>query len=40
MTRALPDSLRGIAVTPGDNDYTRVRSTYMRAGAPTRGRSG
>ena len=31
---ALPDSLRGTAVEPGDVDYRSVRSTYTRGGAP------
>jgi alkanesulfonate monooxygenase SsuD/methylene tetrahydromethanopterin reductase-like flavin-dependent oxidoreductase (luciferase family)/FAD/FMN-containing dehydrogenase len=30
----LPASLAGTAVEPGDSGYTRVRSTYMRGGAP------
>jgi alkanesulfonate monooxygenase SsuD/methylene tetrahydromethanopterin reductase-like flavin-dependent oxidoreductase (luciferase family)/FAD/FMN-containing dehydrogenase len=30
----LPPTLRGKAVAPGDRDYARVRSTYMRTGAP------
>jgi FAD/FMN-containing dehydrogenase len=31
---ALPESLAGTAVEPGDNGYHRVRSTYIRAGSP------
>jgi FAD/FMN-containing dehydrogenase len=30
----LPASLAGAAVEPGDSGYSRVRSTYMRGGAP------
>jgi len=30
----LPASLAGTAVEPGDSGYARVRSTYMRGGAP------
>lgn len=30
----VPASLAGTAVEPGDLDYARVRSTYMRGGAP------
>ncbi|AGL14255.1 LLM class flavin-dependent oxidoreductase [Actinoplanes sp. N902-109] len=30
----LPPSLAGHAVEPGDLDYARVRSTYLRGGAP------
>jgi FAD/FMN-containing dehydrogenase len=30
----LPASLAGTAVEPGDSGYSRVRSTYMRGGAP------
>ncbi|GAA4594608.1 alkanesulfonate monooxygenase SsuD/methylene tetrahydromethanopterin reductase-like flavin-dependent oxidoreductase (luciferase family) [Actinoplanes octamycinicus] len=30
----LPDSLAAVAIEPGDFGYGRVRSTYMRAGAP------
>ncbi|WP_436534976.1 LLM class flavin-dependent oxidoreductase [Actinoplanes sp. HUAS TT8] len=31
---SVPASLAGTAVEPGDLDYARVRSTYMRGGAP------
>jgi hypothetical protein len=31
---AVPGSLRGTAVEPGDAGYARVRSTYMRGGSP------
>jgi alkanesulfonate monooxygenase SsuD/methylene tetrahydromethanopterin reductase-like flavin-dependent oxidoreductase (luciferase family) len=31
---ALPPSLRDTAVEPGDREYARVRSTYMRGGSP------
>jgi alkanesulfonate monooxygenase SsuD/methylene tetrahydromethanopterin reductase-like flavin-dependent oxidoreductase (luciferase family)/FAD/FMN-containing dehydrogenase len=31
---ALPPSLRSAAVEPGDREYARVRSTYMRSGSP------
>ncbi|MCS0499740.1 LLM class flavin-dependent oxidoreductase [Protaetiibacter mangrovi] len=31
---ALPDSLAANAVEPGDREYRRVRSTYMRGGSP------
>jgi FAD/FMN-containing dehydrogenase len=31
---AVPASLAGTAVEPGDLDYARVRSTYMRGGSP------
>ncbi|MDI6104041.1 LLM class flavin-dependent oxidoreductase [Actinoplanes sp. NEAU-A12] len=31
---AIPASLAGTAVEPGDLDYARVRSTYMRGGSP------
>jgi alkanesulfonate monooxygenase SsuD/methylene tetrahydromethanopterin reductase-like flavin-dependent oxidoreductase (luciferase family) len=31
---ALPESLARRAVEPGDRDYAKVRSTYIRAGAP------
>ena len=31
---ALPASLQAKAVEPGDRDYRRVRSTYMRSGSP------
>ena len=30
----LPPSLRADAVEPGDREYSRVRSTYMRSGSP------
>jgi alkanesulfonate monooxygenase SsuD/methylene tetrahydromethanopterin reductase-like flavin-dependent oxidoreductase (luciferase family)/FAD/FMN-containing dehydrogenase len=30
----IPESLAASAVEPGDRDYARVRSTYMRGGAP------
>lgn len=30
----LPASLAGAAIEPGDSGYARVRSTYMRGGAP------
>jgi FAD/FMN-containing dehydrogenase len=30
----IPASLAGLAVEPGDNDYARVKSTYMRGGSP------
>jgi FAD/FMN-containing dehydrogenase len=30
----IPESLRARAVEPGDSGYSRVRSTYMRGGAP------
>ncbi|GIF08356.1 LLM class flavin-dependent oxidoreductase [Actinoplanes siamensis] len=30
----LPDSLASVAIEPGDHSYARVRSTYMRGGAP------
>jgi hypothetical protein len=30
----LPDSLRSIAIEPGDLGYGRVKSTYMRGGTP------
>ncbi|BCJ43388.1 hypothetical protein GCM10010168_43020 [Actinoplanes ianthinogenes] len=30
----LPDSLAAVAIEPGDFGYARVRSTYMRGGAP------
>jgi alkanesulfonate monooxygenase SsuD/methylene tetrahydromethanopterin reductase-like flavin-dependent oxidoreductase (luciferase family)/FAD/FMN-containing dehydrogenase len=31
---AIPASLAAAAVEPGDNGYSRVRSTYMRGGSP------
>jgi alkanesulfonate monooxygenase SsuD/methylene tetrahydromethanopterin reductase-like flavin-dependent oxidoreductase (luciferase family) len=31
---ALPPALRATAVEPGDRTYSRVRSTYVRSGAP------
>ena len=31
---AIPASLAGTAVEPGDLDYARVRSTYLRGGSP------
>jgi len=31
---SLPESLAATAVEPGDHAYTKVRSTYMRGGAP------
>ncbi|MFC4140070.1 MULTISPECIES: LLM class flavin-dependent oxidoreductase [unclassified Microbacterium] len=31
---AIPSSLRGSAVEPGDFEYRSVKSTYLRAGAP------
>ena len=31
---ALPSSLKADAVEPGDREYSRVRSTYMRSGSP------